>query len=462
MFVTINKDNKVSNKMLDYIFNARSVAVIGASRKPGKLGYKILKNIIDADYKGKIYPINPKADEILGYKAYKSVLDVKEPIDLAVIVIPARFVPDTIRDCGKKGIKGAVIISGGFAEVGNKELEKELVRAVDETKVRVIGPNCQGINNPHIGLNASWPLVRAPGIISIASQSGTFFATIEMWAEEDKIGTSKSAAMGNKIDIDFDDLLEYYGNDKNTKVIVIYMEGVRNGRRFVEVAKEIAVEKPIVVLKGGRTEVGAKAVASHTRSLAGRDAIFSAAFKQSGIVRVSDLEELYDVAKAFATLVLPKGNNTLIITSSGGSGIMAADIASENGLSLPGIPQEAIKELREQLPDYVILHNPLDLTGNAYAELYKIVLLNTTIQKAFDSFIVIFGDPIEDAAEVIKEIMEKAEKPIATAYLGGGELQYKEIEKFRSFRLPVYSTAERAAKALAYITKYATFKKKIK
>ena len=445
--------------MLDYIFNAKSVAVIGASRTPGKLGYEILKNIIDAGYKGKIYPINPKADEILGFKAYKSVLEVNEAIDLAIIVIPARFVPDTIRDCGKKGIKGAVIISGGFAEVGNKELENDLLKAIKDTGIRVIGPNCQGINNPHIGLNASWPLVKYPGVISIASQSGTFFATIEMWAEEDKIGTSKSAAMGNKIDVDFDDLIEYYGRDKDTKVIVIYMEGVRNGRRFVEVAKKFAIEKPIVVLKGGRTEVGAKAVASHTRSLAGKDAIFSAAFKQSGIIRVSDLEELYDTAKAFATLSLPEGKNTLVITSSGGSGIMAADIASESGMNLPEIPQEAIKELKEQLPDYVILRNPLDLTGNAYAELYKIVLSNATIQKRFDSFVVIFGDPIEGAAEVIKEIIEKTQKPIVTAYLGGGELQYEEIEKFRDFGLPVYPTAERATKALAYITKYAELKK---
>ncbi len=443
---------------LSYIFEAKSVAVIGASTNPEKLGHKILKNIIDAGYKGKIYPINPKATEILGIKAYPSILEVpEESVDLVVFVVPAKFVPDILRDCAKKNVKGAVIISGGFGEVGNIELENALRDAIKETRIRVIGPNCQGINNPHIGLNASWPVIKTPGPISIASQSGTFFAALQMWAEEDRIGVSKCAAMGNKIDVDFDDLIFYYGNDENTKVIAVYMEGVRDGRNFVKVASEVSRRKPILVLKGGRTEIGAKAVASHTRSLAGKDEIFSAAFKQAGIIRVTTLEELYDTAKAFSLSNLPRDNKLLIITSSGGSGIISADEAEINGLVLPELPQELKKKLSNKLPDYVILRNPLDLTGNAYADLYRETLNITVSEDSFSAFIVIFGDPIDGAADVIKEITEKTDKPILSVYLGGGDLQKTEINKFREYKLPVYPTPERAVKALSNLVKYSKY-----
>ncbi|MGQ4834055.1 MAG: acetate--CoA ligase family protein [Candidatus Asgardarchaeia archaeon] len=445
---------------LDHIFEAKSVAVIGASTNPEKLGHKILKNIIDAGYKGKVYPINPKADKILGIKAYPSILEVPEDsIDLAVFVVPGKLVPDILKDCAKKNVKGAVIISGGFGEVGNTELENALKEAIKETGIRVIGPNCQGINNPHIGLNASWPVIKNAGPISIASQSGTFFAAIQMWAEEDHIGVSKCAAMGNKIDVDFDDLIEYYGHDQKTKVIAIYMEGVRNGRNFVKVSQKVSRRKPILVLKGGRTEIGAKAVASHTRSLAGKDEIFTAAFKQAGIIRVATLEELYDTAKAFSLSPLPKDNKLLIITSSGGSGIISADEAELNGLVLPELPDSLKDKLRDALPDYVILRNPLDLTGNAYDELYKKTLSLTINEDSFSSFLVIFGDPIEGAADVIKEVSSKTDKPILSVYLGGGDLQESEVEKFREYHLPVYPTPERAVKALSNLVKYSNYLK---
>ena len=441
-------------KELDCIFNAKSVAVIGASRTPGKLGYEILKNIIDANYSGKLYPVNPKADEILGLKAYKSVTEIPESVDLAVIVIPARFVPDTVRECGKKGIRGIVVISGGFGEVGNKELEDDLVKAVKEYGIRMIGPNCQGINNPKIGLNASWPMIKAPGVISIASQSGTFFATLQMWAKDDNVGVSKCAALGNKLDVDFDDLVEYYGADPDTKVIAIYMEGVRNGKRFVDAARKVTKNKPVIVLKGGRTELGARAVASHTRSLAGKDQIFDAAFIRSRIIRVQDLEELYDTAKAFATLPIPKGNRLLIVTSSGGSGILATDEASERGLDVPLPSESLVNILKEKVPDYVILRNPLDLTGNAYSELYQIVLSEALKTDEYDAVVAIFGDPISGAADLIGSIVKQSTIPIAIVYLGGGDVQFEEKKKFESMGIPVYPTAERAVRALANMVKY--------
>lgn len=440
--------------MLDKIFEAKSVAVIGASRTPGKLGHDILKNILDAGYTGRLFPVNPKAEEILGLKVYKSVEEIPEQVDLAIIVIPAVYVPQTIRQCGQKGIKGAVIISGGFGEVGNQQLEEDLLKALKETGIRIIGPNCQGINNPWIGLNASWPMIKAPGMISIASQSGTFFATLQMWAKEDNIGVSKCAALGNKLDVDFDDLIEYYGKDKETKVIAVYMEGVRNGTNFINVAKEITKHKPIIVLKGGKTELGARAVASHTRSLAGKDQIFDAAFLKSGIIRVNDLEELYDTAKAFSTLPLPKGNKLLIITSSGGSGILATDEAATKGLDVPLPSEQLVNVLKKKVPDYVILRNPLDLTGNAYAELYKIVLEEVLKTKEFDAIVVIFGDPIKDSATLIGPIIKQTAIPIVPVYLGGGDVQFQEVELFRKENIPVFPTAERAVRAIANMVKY--------
>jgi len=436
-------------------FQPRGVAVIGASREPGKLGHEILKNIIDAGYKSGIYPINPKADEILGLKCYQSVKDIPDQVDLAVLVIPAHFVSRVISDCGEKGVKAVVVISGGFREVGpeGEDLERQLVDAAKKMGVRVIGPNCQGINSTSVGLCASWPLVKLHGSISVASQSGTVFAAIGCWAENDGIGTSKQVALGNKCDVDETELMEYFGNDDDTKVIALYIEGVRDGRRFMEIAKKITERKPVVVLKGGRSEKGAEAAKSHTKSLAGLDQVFDAAFKKAGIIRASTVEELYDFCKAFATLPLPAGPNVAVITSSGGSGILATDTCEESGLSVFDLPDTLKDELKQKLPPTCIFRNPLDLTGSATSQMYDDALSSLLEKDLVHSAIVIVGDPMPGISEVISKHLAKG-KPIIPVMLGGGKAEDEERAKLASKRIPSFVDPARGARALAAMHQY--------
>ncbi|MDI6643145.1 MAG: CoA-binding protein [Candidatus Hodarchaeaceae archaeon] len=441
--------------MLKSLFEPSSVAVIGASREPGKLGHEILKNILDAGFKGKLYPINPKADEVLGLKCYPSVKDVPEGVELAVVIVPARFVPSVISDCSAKGVKAAVVISGGFSETGEAgaQLERQLVEAARKAGIRVIGPNCQGVNSSAVGLCASWPLVRVKGPISVISQSGTVLAALACWAEEDGIGISKLVALGNKCDVDEIELLEYLAEDPETKVIALYIEGTRDGRKFVEVARKAARRKPVLVLKGGRTAKGAEAVKSHTRSLAGMDAIFDAAFRQAGVIRASSVEDFYDACKALSTLPRPTGKNVAIVTSSGGSGILATDACEELGLNVVGLPVEVKDALKEKLPPECILRNPLDLTGSAVSEMYDAAASALASSGAVDSILMIVGDPMPGIAEVISKNLQRG-KPIVPVMLGGGKAETEERAKLRELRLPVYSCPVRGAKALATLTRY--------
>ncbi|MEM3506891.1 MAG: CoA-binding protein [Candidatus Bathyarchaeia archaeon] len=444
--------------MLKHIFNPSSVAIIGASRDPGKTGYIILENIIKAGFKGKIYPINPKADEILGLKAYPSIESIEEQIDLAIVIVPAPVVPSVVEQCSKKGVKGIVVISGGFSETGveGEKLEKAIAEIIKKAKIRLIGPNCQGINNPHVGLCASWPLITTKGPIAVISQSGTVGATMECWASDEKVGISKFVALGNKADVNEIDLIEAFSEDENTKVISLYLEGVSDGRKFIEVAKKVTKKKPIVILKSGRTKLGIKAVMSHTRSLAGKDEIYDAAFKQSGVLRVEDIEELYDVSKALSLLKFPKGNKVLIITSSGGSGILSVDLCEKLGIALSELPESIKENLKKKLPPYCIISNPIDLTGDATAERYGIVIQECANAHEIDVFFTIFGDPIVGAAEVIKESMEKTEKPIVVVFLGGGEVEKSEKEKMQYHGIPVFPTPERGIKALNALIRYSS------
>jgi acetyl coenzyme A synthetase (ADP forming)-like protein len=442
---------------IKHIFEPKSIAVIGASTDPLKLGYVILKNIIDAEFKGDLYPVNPKADEILGLKVYKSILEVPTHVDLAVFVIPGRFIPSTMEDCIKKGVKGAVVISGGFSEVGNVELEQQMLDVANKGEIRIIGPNCQGINNPHIGAHVSWPLITSKGPFSIVSQSGTVFAALEMWAEGDGLGISKAVALGNKRDIDEIDLVDYFGQDPQTRVIAMYSEGISNGREFMEKLKIATKKTPVVILKPGRTEAGAKAVMSHTRSLAGSDQIYEAAFRQCGALRVFDLEELYDASKALAFLPKSTGKKLLIVTSSGGAGILATDLASEFGYELPDVPEDIKKQLQEELPSYCILKNPMDLTGSAFAELYETVMKRTLKSGVWDAFLFIYGDPIPNAVKLASPQIVDIGKPVVISYIGGGDVQDQESEAFHKQGIPCYPTPERAIRGLNALKKYSEY-----
>jgi acetyltransferase len=427
---------------LDAIFRPKSVAVVGASNAPEKYGYIILKNLLDAGFAGSVSPVNPKATEILGRSCTRSVAELPPGVDLAVIIIPAKAVPQAVADCGQRGVKAAVIISGGFAESGEEgaALQRDVVEAARRFGVRVVGPNCQGVNNPHHGLCASWPLLTLKGDIAVISQSGTVGAALMDWASQEQLGCSTFVSMGNRSDVDETDLIEYFAQDSHTRAIAAYLEGVKELTRFREVVSRCG--KPIVILKAGRTVEGRRAAESHTRSLAGRDELYTALFRQLGIHRADTLEDLYDTAKALAYLPRPRGRRVVTITSSGGSGILATDWAEWSGLTIAPLPGPVADSLRGILPAHCIVANPLDLTGDANAVLYRQVADATAPH--FDYQIIIFGDPILQAADVLTP-----GSPQLVIFLGGADVERQERVRMHQKRVPVFPTPERGIRALA-------------
>lgn len=438
----------ITRENLNAVFNARNVAVVGASENPDKTGYQVLSNIIDGGFRGEIYPINPKSNEILGIQCYSTLSAVPDDIDLVVVIVPAKFVPDVMRQAAEKHAKGAVIISGGFREIGNVELEQEVMQIANENNIAVIGPNCQGINYTPNHLCATWPLMTSQGSMAIIAQSGTIGAAMAGWAEEDAIGFTSVVALGNKSGVGEIELLDYFADDSATKVIALNIEGVADGTLFIETAKKTLLKKPIVVLKPGRTTRGAEAAASHTKSIAGSDQIFDAVCRQIGLIRAEGIAEFYDFAKILGMLTKPAGNRLMVITSSGGSGILAADTADDLGILIEKPEQTIIEQLRTVLPNQCVLSNPLDLTGDATAQRYLDALEVVVQSETVDAYLVIFGDPIEHAAETIAKIRSMTSKPILAAFLGGGEVQKREVPLLNVAGVPVFPTPERAVRAL--------------
>ena len=434
---------------LDAIFNARSVAVVGASASPEKTGHIILKNILDGGYGGSLYPVNPKAETILGLTCYPSLAAIPGGLDLVVVVVPAKFVPGVIDEGGRKGIKGAVVISGGFGEIGNGDLENEVKAAAARHGVRVIGPNCQGFNYTPNRLCASWPLVKSGGPIAVISQSGTVGAAIEMWAEQEEIGVSGFVALGNKCDVSELDLLEFFAADPNTRAIALYIEGIRDGQGFMKLMRSIGGRKPVVVLKPGKTEKGKKAVASHTHSIAGSDEVFQGVCRQLRITRASDVVELYDFSKALGFLKKPKGRTMLVVTSSGGCGILATDTAEQCGIDVAGLDERTKAELKKVLPDTCVIGNPLDLTGDANAERYRTAVETAARTAGADFFLLIFGDPIPGACQIVQQLRGTLHQEIVVCYIGGGETEKSEVLKMHRSGIPVFPTPERAVKAVS-------------
>ncbi|MBI3779637.1 MAG: CoA-binding protein [candidate division NC10 bacterium] len=432
---------------LSAIFTPKSVAVIGTSTSPEKLGFQILKNIVDAGFKGPIYPVNPKATAILDLPCYPSIGAVEGAPELAVIIVPATAVPATLADCGAKGVRGAIVISGGFSESGpeGEALQRQAVEVARTHKIRMVGPNCQGVNNPYHGLCASWPLLTMRGAIAVVSQSGTVAAALMDWAAQEGIGVSGLVSMGNRGDVDEADLIEHFDGDPRTQAIAVYIEGVKNGPRFLAAARR--ARKPIVVLKPGRTEKGRQAAESHTKSLAGRDEVYQGAFRQFGICRAETLHELYDFSKALAYLRRPTGRRLLIVTSSGGCGVLAADIAAAEGLDVAPLPEAVSSQLRASLPRHFVVNNPLDLTGDANSGLYKDVL--AAAKGAFDVAAVIFGDPIVGTSELIDR-----DHPELVIYLGGADVEREEARLLHARGVPVFPTPERGMRALAQLVRF--------
>lgn len=430
------------------LFEPNSVAVIGASRDPNKLGHKIVKNLIDAEFEGKIYPVNPEADEILGLKTYPSLQEAPKKTQLAVIVVPAVRVPDVLRQCSENNVRNVVIISGGFSEVGEdgKELQEEVLDVADEMGIRILGPNSQGINNTSNGLCATWPLITKEGSLSIVTQSGTIGAALENWAQEDNIGISKIAILGNKSDIDEADLIEYLAEDEETGVIALYLEGVEKGRKFLEEARKAAKKKPVVVLKGGKSGRGAEAVKTHTRSAAGKYEIFKSACNQAGLILTRDIIEFYNICKALAVLEKPENKNTVIVTSSGGASILALDAAEGLDVDLIDLPERAVERLEEALPSQCILSNPLDLSGSATAELFDESIKILARYKDIRNMVVIIGDPISGISDVVKERFDRV--TMIPVMLGVGEEGAGERKSLEKEGIPVFSDPAQAMKVL--------------
>ncbi len=432
----------MSSGSLVPLFRPERVAVIGASSSPEKMGYQIFRNIVEAGFRGEILPVNPKGETILGRPSLKSAADIPPGTDLAVLIIPAKLVPGTILQLGERRVRAAIVISGGFAESGEEgaALQEDLARNAARCGIRVVGPNCQGVNYPYHGLCASWPLITRRGGIAFVSQSGTVGAAMIDWASEDRLGFSAFVSMGNRADVDEADLIEFFAEDPNTKVVSLYIEGVKDAGKFLAALRKC--RKPVVVFKAGRTERGRKAAESHTRSLAGRDEIYEAVFRQFGVHRASSLEDLYDFSKALAYLPPPAGPRMLIVTSSGGSAIIATDVAEEEGFRVTPLPPDLASRLKEMLPAHCIVGNPLDLTGDADAARYRKVL--DASAGHYDVVMPIFGDPIPGANGVITP--GRCE---LVAYLGGAEVERAERALLHEKQIAVFPTPERAVRALS-------------
>ncbi|MEA1948969.1 MAG: acetate--CoA ligase family protein [Thermodesulfobacteriota bacterium] len=436
---------KDSVNQLSAILRPKSIAVIGASTSPDKLGHEIMKNILDSGFQGAVYPINPKADAILDIPCHVSVKDIAEAPDMAVIIIPARFVPQALEECGQKGVKGAVIITGGFSEAGpeGEVLQQQIVEIAQRYAIRIVGPNCQGVNNPHYPLCASWPLLTRKGKIAIIAQSGTVGAAMMDWLSEEKLGTAGFVSMGNRADVDETDLIAYFNQDQSTEVIAAYIEGIKRPEPFIKAVEKL--QKPLVVLKSGRTPKGKVAAESHTKALAGADAIYDALFAGYNICRAYTLEEFYDFAKALAYLKPPKGNRILFITTSGGAAILGTDQAEQEGLDVSPLSEEVVETITPLIPAYAIKANPIDLTGDATARMFSDVMEVT--RKHYDTLGVIFGDPVEDASGVVTPGANEL-----VIFLGGADVERHERELMQLKGIPVFPTPERGVKALARVT----------
>ncbi len=354
--------------MLEALFSPESVAVVGASANPEKLGHSVLDNIIKYGFAGRIYPINPSSDEILGLKSHSRVIDVPDSVDLAVIVVPNKHVASVMTDCGAKGVGAAIVITAGFREAGaeGRQMEREVVEIAHRHGIRLVGPNCLGVIDTNSSLNASFAAgMPEPGVISLMSQSGALCTAILDWAALNGLGFSSFVSLGNKADLDETDFLKVWGSDPNTKVVMAYLEGVVDGREFMDTARELTKSKPLVVIKSGTTSAGSRAVSSHTGTLAGSDTAYETAFQQSGIIRARSVSELFAYSTALAYQPLPQGRRVGIITNAGGPGIMATDACEQSGLELATLAPETVKYLHQVLPPAANHYNPIDVLGDA-------------------------------------------------------------------------------------------------
>lgn len=445
---------------MNHFFNPESVAIVGASTKAGKVGYDILKNILQYNYTGAVYPVNPKADTILGQKTFPNLLSVPDHIDLVVVAIPPQGVLDVIRECRSKSVDSVIVITAGFKEVGGagSRLEAELIKETEEAGIRLVGPNCLGIIDTASSLNASFAAgMPLPGHIGFFSQSGALCVAILDWALGEKVGFSKFVSLGNKADITEIDLIRAMADDENTRVILGYLESIEDGHTFMNVAGSVSKKKPIIMIKSGTTSAGAKAASSHTGALAGSNTAYDAAFKQSGIIHARSVQELFVYATAFATQPLPKGPHVAIITNSGGPGIIAADACDRSDLQLPSIEKETVERLRSFLPPTASFYNPIDIIGDATAERYSKTLEVILADDLIDSVLILLTPTaaidVVETAEAIVELAKAADKPIITSFMGERKVRPGRTI-FQANGIPTFGYPEEAVAALNAMFRY--------
>ncbi|MCS7284035.1 MAG: acetate--CoA ligase [Anaerolineae bacterium] len=445
---------------LEFFFRPSSVAVIGASRDPEKLGYAVLANLKNGGFPGDLYPVNPKADEILGLRAYPTVLDIPGPVDLAVIVIPYALVPAALEQCGQKGVPAVVVISAGFREAGREGLEREmeLIQIARRYGIRLIGPNCLGVIDTDTPLNATFAAGMPPGgPIAFMSQSGALGTAVLDMALAGRIGFSRFVSLGNKADVNEVDLLEAWEDDPGSRVILAYIEGLPDGQKFMEVARRVTRKKPVVAVKSGVTRSGARAVSSHTGSLAGSEAAYHAAFRQAGVIRAESMEHLFDLALAFAYQPLPKGDRIAIVTNAGGPGILATDALEHAGLQLARFRPETVEALMADLPSAASAANPVDVLGDALADRYEHALRLVLADPGVDGVIVIVTPQamtqIEETAHVVGRVARETDKPILGCFMGESRIAAG-VAILQQYGIPNYPFPERAAAALAAMVRY--------
>ncbi len=446
--------------MLQHFFNPSSVAVVGASQNPAKIGHDILNNIVRYGYGGAVYPINPRAQEILGHKAYPDLATVPSKIDLAVVAVPAPAVMDVLEQCGKNGVDSVIVITAGFKETGPEgaRLEERLATQAREFGIRILGPNCLGVIDTASALNASFAAgMPLGGHIGFFSQSGAMCVAILDWALGENVGFSRFVSLGNKMDISETEIMLSMGQDENTRVILGYLESIEDGPRFMKAAHHVSKTKPIIIIKSGTTSAGAKAASSHTGALAGSEHAYRAAFKQSGIIHAESMQALFGYAIAFANQSLPEGPSLAIITNSGGPGILAADASDRSSLHLTPIRKETADRLREFLPPTASLYNPIDIIGDASHERYektlKVILKDQLIHAVLILLTPTAAVDAESVAREIAGLAKDADKPIVTAFMG--EKRVRGARKiFQDHAIPTYDYPEDAVAALNAMLRY--------
>jgi acetyl coenzyme A synthetase (ADP forming)-like protein len=436
-------------------FDPQSVAVIGASRTPGKLGYGVLHNIVHHGYKGAVYPVNPKASEILGLPCYPGVLDVPGPIDLAIFLIPSQYVAQELRECGEKGVKGAIVISAGFREVGSegRQREREIVEIAREYGMRLIGPNCLGIIDTVAGLNASFAVgMPRQGGIAFMSQSGALCTSVLDMALADDVGFSRFVSLGNKADTNENTFVEAWRDDPHTRVILAYLEGIEEGVQFMRTASEVSRQKPIIIIKSGTTAAGSRAVSSHTGTLAGSERAYEAAFRQSGILRARSVQDLFDLGIAFARQPLLRSDRIAIITNAGGPGIMATDACERAGLQLASLERGTMDALQATLPLAASVLNPVDVLGDALADRYALALEGIVADPNVGGILVILTPQVMtqvvETAHVVGRAAQGSDKPILGCFMGR-ETVDPGIQVLNQYGVPNYPVPERAVAAMA-------------